>query len=105
MVESRCASLKEGGDNHHAAFLGYRAEEVGGRTGYGFGEVEVVHILHLAEVERVVQFLQHNELRTLSGELLYALGEAVHVVCCVGNIMLLQVSYFQFVHKFTFGKC
>ena len=41
------------------------AVKFGGGAGNGFGQVAEVGLLRLAEVERVVQFLQHHELCAL----------------------------------------
>ncbi len=64
MIESGSPALEEGGDNDHAMFLGEFSEESSRRTGNRLGKVEVVDILHLAEIKSVMQFLQYDEFRT-----------------------------------------
>jgi len=43
-----------------------------------------------------VQFLQHDELRTVGSQAANALGQPVHVLCPASTVVLLQDSYFQF---------
>ena len=46
----------------------------------------------MAEVQRVVQFLQNDELCALLGQLGNAVGQSVHVVLYVGCVVLLYYS-------------
>ncbi len=61
VIQSRSTALEERSNDHHAQILGQLAVEFGRWTGDRFGEVEVLYIFYLAEVERVVKFLQYNE--------------------------------------------
>ena len=95
VIQSRCAPLEQRGDDDHIQPLGQLAEEGGRLTGYRLCQVEVVHILHLTEVERVVQFLQHNQFGAPLSQVADTLCQPVHVARLVGSIMLLYDSYFH----------
>ena len=51
VIESGGTALKERGDDDHTEFACQLAEILGRRAGDGFGQVEVVYILYLTEVE------------------------------------------------------
>ena len=53
--------LKQAGHQHDAMLLGQRSVMLGDGTGDAHRQVEVVGALHLAEVEAVVQLLQHHQ--------------------------------------------
>ena len=80
VVETRGTALEERGDDDHAEVFRQLAVEVGRWTRDGFGEVEVLHVLYLTEVEGVVEFLQYDELCATMGEVDNALGDASLVV-------------------------
>ena len=54
VVEPRCATLKEGGDEHYGVATSESAEKLGRRTGDGFGEVEKLRVFCLTEIRGVV---------------------------------------------------
>ena len=89
VVESGGAALEERGDDDHLITLGQFAVDIGRRAGNGLGEVEVVDVLHLTEVERVVQLLQYDELCATTGEVGDAVGQALDVVFDVSGVVLL----------------
>ena len=95
VVEARRAALEEGGHEHHAVLAGQGTVEVGRRSGNGFGEVEVVSAFHLAEVERIVQFLQHHKLRAACGHIGNVLGQLLLVGFYVGRTGLLDETHFE----------
>ena len=57
VVEPCCTTLKERGDDHHTKLFGKFAIELGRGSWDGFCKVEVVHILHLTEIQGVVELL------------------------------------------------
>ena len=61
VIQSRSTALEERSNDYHAQILGQLAVEFGRWTGNRFGKVEILYIFYLAEVERVVKFLQYNE--------------------------------------------
>ena len=98
MIESCGPFLEERGDDDYTKLLSQLAVELRRRTRNGLGEVEVVDVFCLAEVERVVQFLEHDELCTPFGEIADALCQAEDVVFGVSSVVLLQESDIQFFH-------
>ena len=75
MVQACRPALKERGDDDHTKLLGQLAEELRRRSWDRLGEVEVRDVFRLAEVERVVQLLEHDELCAPPGEVADALCE------------------------------
>ena len=67
VVEPGGATLEERSDDHDPKPLRQRAESLGGWAGYGLGEVECCDVLGLAEIRRVVQFLQQDQLCAVAG--------------------------------------
>ena len=65
------------------------------RSGNRFRQVEEVCVLRLAEVERVVEFLQHDQLGTLRCNLADVVCEIQFVLFDVGGAALLHDAYFQ----------
>ena len=61
MIEPGSTFLKKRGDKNHSISCCQFRIKSGGRTGNRFGKVEILYIFYLAEVERVVKFLQYNE--------------------------------------------
>lgn len=80
MIQPRSTALEERSNNHYAQILGQLAVEFGRRTRDGFSEVEVLHILYLAEVERVMKFLQYDEFCATLSQVDDALGKAGLVI-------------------------
>jgi hypothetical protein len=80
VVEARHAPLEEGDHEDYAQLPGQRAERVGARSRHRFGQVEVRRVFRLAEVESVVQLLQHHQLRAR----FRAGADAVHEFLGVG---------------------
>lgn len=95
VVESGSAPFEERGDEHDVVFLSQFAEELGGWTGYRLCLVEVVDVFHLAEIQPVVQFLQHNQFGTVVCQSGDFLGKALHVVLHVSRVVLLYDSCFH----------
>ena len=73
------------------------------RAGYRLGKVEVADVFRLAEVERVVQFLEHDQLCPAPRKVGHALGKPHDVVARVGRVVLLQEAYVEFFHLFLVG--
>ena len=96
MVEAGGTTLEERGDDDHTVALRQLAVDLRRGTGNGLGKVELVHILRLTEVQRVVQLLQDNELRTTTRQVGNAVGQTLNVVRDVCSVVLLQESYLQF---------
>ena len=72
VVKASCTTVKETGDQYDAAFAGDVAIELGAGAWNRLGQIEVVGIFDLTEVERVVQLLQHDQFCTL--------------LCCVADV-------------------
>ena len=102
MIQACGTTLKEGGDNHHTVLLGEVAEELRGGTRNRLCLVEHMDILLLTEIESVVQFLQHNEFRTLLCQLTDLGSQPRLVISDVSRIMLLYQSYIHIVIYFTY---
>ena len=67
VIDSGRTTLEKRQDNHDAQFARQGAECFSGGAGNGFGQVAQLGILFLAEVQTVVQLLQHHQLGTLCG--------------------------------------
>ena len=80
VIEARRTALEERCNDYHAQILRQFAVEFGRWSRDGFGKVEVLHILYLAEVERVVEFLQYDEFSATLSQVDDALGEARLVI-------------------------
>ena len=80
MIEARRTALEERCNDYHAQILRQLAVEFGRWTRDGFSKVEVLHILYLAEVERVVELLQNDEFSATLSQVDDALGEARLVI-------------------------
>ena len=80
VIEARRTALEERCNDYHAQILRQFAVEFGRWSRDGFGKVEVLHILYLAEVERVVEFLQNDEFSATLSQVDDALGEARFVI-------------------------
>ena len=89
VVQARRAALEERRDEHHAVAPRQGGVMFGGGAGDGLGQVEVVRVLRLAEVERVVELLKHDEACALAGEAPDGLGQAGAIVGDVGRVGLL----------------
>ena len=101
VIQTRSTALEERCDDNHVALACQCAVEVGRRTGDRLRKVEVVYILHLTEVERVVQFLQHNKFGATLCEVAHAVGKTLHVCLHVSHVVLLKISYFQVFHNLS----
>ena len=93
VIEAGCTLLEKGGDDDDTTLLRDLSKEFGRWTGDGLGEVELVYVLCLTEIETVVQLLKDDELRALAGEGLAFGGEPLLVVFYVCDVMLLDDSY------------
>ena len=61
VVQAGATALEQRTDDDHAVLLRQRAQALGARAGDGFGQLELAHVLVLAEVGAVVQFLQQHQ--------------------------------------------
>lgn len=95
VIETCRAALKERRDDDDAQTPGQFTIKLSRWAGDRLRQVEVGYVLRLAEVERVVQLLQYDELRPLLGQLLHRGSQTAHVVRHVGSIVLLYDSYFH----------
>ena len=93
MVQTCRTALKQRGHQHDAAFTGHGGIFGSHVTGYGDGQIKVVHTLHLAKVERVVQLGQYHELGSLGGKLPDFVDEQLAVSLHVAAVVLLDDSY------------
>ena len=98
MIDAGRAALKEGKHQDYAQFLGQGSERLGGRAGDGFCQIAEFGVLFLTEIQTVVQFLQHNQLRTLGGSFPDIALQAGDVLGNVCGAVLLHQSYFDFPH-------
>ena len=71
VIHARSTAFKQRGDDDHAKFRRELAELVRSRAGDGFGAVKITRVLGLAEIRSKMQFLQHDETRTLTRGLAY----------------------------------
>ena len=97
MVETGRTTFEEACDEHYAAFACQLAVKIGARTWNRFGEVEVVGVFDLTEIERVVQLLENDEFRTLSGSATDVIGQILHVLFDIGGLGLLDKSDFHII--------
>ena len=63
VVKPRRPSLEQRGHDHHAQFPRQCAQLFGAGAGDGFGQIAQGGVLDLAEIGRVVQFLQQHQAR------------------------------------------
>ena len=70
VVKSGSTTFEKAGNQNNSTFLGHIAKEFSGRTWYWFCQVEIICRFHLAEIQAIVQFLKHNEFRTINGSFL-----------------------------------
>ena len=70
-----------------------------------YRKVESVYILILAEIQRIMQFLIHNQLRAVAGCLYDLLGEAPAVLGDVGALALLDERRLYCVVTFLCHGC
>ena len=98
VIDTGGAALKEGEHDNHAQFLGQGAERLGGRAGNRFGQVAELSVLFLAEIEAVMQFLEHDQLRALGGRLPDVALQAGDVLRNVCGAVLLHHPNFDFPH-------
>ena len=90
MIQTRCAALKEGYDEHDAVLPRQFAKEICRRAGYRLCQIKVVDIFYLTEVGRIVQFLQHHELCALLSRSADVFSQSLAVVISVGRAGLLD---------------
>ena len=69
-------------------------------TGNGLSQIKETGIFGLAEIQRIMQFLKYNKLRTMGGTGCYALGKVQHIGATVGGIGLLYEAYFYGSHYY-----
>lgn len=67
MIQSRSTFFKEGKYQHDPQFFSQRTELFRGWSRNCFSLVEYLCVLRLAEIQAVMQFLQHNQLRSFFG--------------------------------------
>src|SRR5690606_10690616 len=77
-------------DDDHAVLSGQAAQALGAGTGNRLGQVELAHVLALAEVGAVVQFLQQHQLRVLARGFRHALLNDREVGIGVAMVALLD---------------
>ena len=99
VVESRRTTLEQRSNNNHSTFLSHLTKELGRRSGYWFSQIKVVYILYLAEVKRVVKFLQNHKFGTTHSQVAYTFGKSQYIGLTVSDIVLLKISYFQMLHN------
>ncbi len=98
VVDAGGAALKEGKHNDYAQFLGQGSETIGGGAWNGLCQVTEPGVFLLAEVEAVVQLLQHNQLGPLGSDFAHVALQSGDISGNVGRAVLLHHAYFQFSH-------
>ena len=93
VIKAGSTLLEKGGDDDDTTLLRDLSKEFGRWTGYGLGEIELVYVFCLTEIETVVQLLEDDEPGALLGECLAFGGEPLLVVFYVCGVMLLDDSY------------
>ncbi len=93
VIKAGCTLLEKGGDDDDTTLLRDLSKEFGRWTGDGLGEIELVYVFCLTEIETVVQLLENDEPGALLGEGLAFGGEPLLVVFYVCGVMLLDDSY------------
>ena len=93
VVEAGGAALEEAGDEDDAGLAADAGEDVGGGAGDGFSEAEEGVVLALAEVLGAEELWQADELGSLAGGFVDALGGLVEVELGVGGAGHLDESY------------
>ena len=93
VVETGSTPFKERGDDDKSQFFGQLTEKGSRRSRNWLCQIKIIHVLHLAEIQRVVQLLQHHQFCTGSLQGPDASFKTFHVVCPVGSITLLYDSY------------
>ncbi len=95
VVKTGSATLENRSDDDHSEFAGESRVRFGNFRVDADGEVEIVGILRLAEVERIVEFLVDDELRPVGGQMVNLLLNPTTVVGDVGRVMLLNYTCFH----------
>ena len=98
VIQAGGTTLEERGHQYHVIFLGQLSEKGRRWAGDGLSQVEHIDIFGLTEIERVVQFLQNDELRALLGERGDVFGQTLLVGGGIGSIVLLHNTYLQLIH-------
>ena len=95
VVQAGGAFLKHRRHEHDAALARY-SRILGRLLAWNLDrKVKIVHVLHLAEVERVMQLGQDYELCALGGKVFYLGDERLAVALNVAAVALLYDSYFH----------
>ena len=95
VVESCGTSFEEGGDEDNAQLLCQFSVSFGGRAWNAFGKVEAIRILRLAEIERIVKLLQHDQFCSLSGSFSDACFHVQEVLFDFLHTFVLYDAYFH----------
>ena len=90
VIEAWSTTLEEAGDENNVMLTCQGTKEVGGWAGDGLCEVEVIDGFDLAEVRRVVELLQYDELGTTSGNVSNGSGQTRFVLLDVCRTGLLN---------------
>ena len=98
VINAGRTALKQRKHQHNAQFLGQLAVGLRGRPGDGLRQVAQLGVFLLAEVQTVVQFLQHHQLGTLRSGFTDVLLQTGHILGDMGGARLLHHAYLQFSH-------
>ncbi len=96
MIQPGSATFEHTRHQHHIVGHGGVGVKLGEVAGNLLGQREVLNILHLAEIQRVVQFGQHDQLCPLGGKTLYGSQVPGAVGLHIGCERMLYYSYFNF---------
>ena len=85
----------------------YFSIEPGRRTGNRFGQIKVICIFYLTEIQGIMKFLKNNQLCTLIDTNFYIGMQSFQIFMYIRSISLLYQSYFYFLHYFNMflGYC
>ena len=95
VVEASCTTFKETGDQYDAAFASDVAIELGAGARDRLGQIEIVGIFYLTEIERVVQLLKYDQFSTLLSRLADVGSQVLFVLFYISRLGLLDESDFH----------
>src|SRR4029079_17739977 len=97
-IHTRSLTLEHWHHDDHFQFARELLHRVRARARNGFGQVEAVAFLRLAEVGRAKELLQADDLRALGGGLAHQFLRAAHVLLQVCARVVLNDAYGELAH-------
>ena len=80
MIETRCATLEEGGDDDDPEILGERLQKLARGAGNRLGEIKIFVVFDLAKIDGKKELLEADDIGALRG----GLADASYCRCEVG---------------------